>query len=128
MQLIGSMYIPDGDAHFIKLGDAIEDYQGPQRVAALKHVHNWTCAVDLGAHVGIFSRHFAAHFNKVIAFEPTLETRQCLEKNVPANVTIIPCAAGDREASVEFRRHVKNSGASEIVFQENQSDSSFEYY
>jgi FkbM family methyltransferase len=128
MQLVGDMYIPDGDYHFIKLGDSIGDYQKPQRLKALEYVTSWHCAVDLGAHVGIFSRHFAGHFDQVVAFEPTSETRLCLEKNVPSNVIIIPCAAGDREGPVTFRRHIKNSGASEIALKGRPDSGGFEQF
>lgn len=128
MQRVGNIYIPDGDHHFIKLGDAIEDYQKLQRLAAMEHVRRWDCAVDLGAHVGIFSRHFAQYFERVVAFEPTFETRQCLEKNVPSNVTIVEFAVGDREDTVNFRRHIKNSGASEMVMEGRGGDGAFEYY
>lgn len=116
MQLVGNFYIPDGDHHFAHFGADLEHYQEPQRLKAFEFVTNWHCAVDLGAHVGIFSRHFARLFDEVVSFEPTPGTRQCLEKNVPGNVTIIPFACGDREDTVLFRRHVKNSGGSEMVF------------
>jgi FkbM family methyltransferase len=118
VQLVGNIYIPDGDRHFAELGDDLEHYQEPQRLKAFEFVTNWTCAVDLGAHVGIFSRHFAKLFETVVAFEPTPGTRECLEKNVPGNVTIIPFACGDREDTVLFRRHVRNSGGSELVFED----------
>jgi FkbM family methyltransferase len=122
------MFVPDGDHHFVLLGQDIENYQAPQRFKALEHVRMWDCAVDLGAHIGIFSRHFAKLFRRVIAFEPTLETRACLERNVPENVEIIPYAVGDREDLVEFRRHIKNSGASEINMEDRGESPSFVYY
>lgn len=118
MQLVGDFYIPDGDHHFVELGAQIEHYQEPQRLKAFEFVTDWSRAVDLGAHIGIFSRHFAQRFAEVVAFEPTPETRACLEKNVPSNVVIIPYACGDREDSVKFRRHIKNSGGSEVIFSE----------
>lgn len=127
MQRVGNLYIPDGDRHFASFGDDLEHYQEAQRLRAFDFVRNWECAVDLGAHVGIFSRHFARHFKQVVAFEPTRETRECLEKNVPENVRIIPFASGDREDTVLFRRHIKNSGGSEMV--ENRTDiGGFEHY
>jgi FkbM family methyltransferase len=128
LQLVGKLYIPDGDQHFVKLGNDIEHYQEPQRLKAFEYVKTWDCAVDLGAHVGIFSRHFAQRFKEVVAFEPTAETRQCLEKNVPANVRIVPYACGDREADVAFRRHIKNSGGTEMALSSRPDTSAFEHY
>jgi len=127
MRLVGNIYIPDGDCHFASFGDNLEHYQEPQRLKAFEYITIWDCAVDLGAHVGIFTRDFARRFKRVVAFEPTLETRECLEKNVPENVTIVPYAVGDRDGTVLFRRHIKNSGGSEMV--ENGPEiAGFEHY
>jgi FkbM family methyltransferase len=127
VQLIGSLYIPDGDEHFAKLGNEIEHYQEPQRTKAFEYVTNWDRAVDLGAHVGIFSRHFAQLFNEVVAFEPTSETRECLKKNVPANVRVVPFACGDRDGEMLFRRNIKNSGGTEMA-RDADSSGRLEYY
>lgn len=128
MQLVGKLYVPEGDVHFSKLGDEIEHYQEPQRLHAFQWVKTWRCAVDLGAHIGIFSRHFAQRFDEVVSFEPAVETRKCLERNVPQNVTIIPYAVGDRDGSVLFRCHLKNSGATEIVHGEKKDAPGFDHY
>lgn len=128
MQLVGGLYIPEGDQHFVTLGEDIVNYQESQRLKAFEYVTDWTRAVDLGAHVGIFSRHFAEKFDEVVAFEPTRETRECLERNVPANVRIVPFACGDREGEVLFRRHIKNSGGTEIAFEDWPKSGAFEHY
>lgn len=128
MQIVGDFHVPDGDRHFVHLGSEIEHYQEPQRLKALEYVTNWSRAVDLGAHIGIFSRHFAKLFQEVVAFEPTPETRACLEKNVPANVRIVPYACGDHEDVIQFRRHLKNSGCTELWDGEATEDSRFRYY
>lgn len=128
MQLVAGIYIPDGDEHFVKLGPEIEHYQEPQRLKAFEYVKSWDRAVDLGAHVGIFSRDFARRFDEVVAFEPTPETRECLQRNVPQNVKIVPFACGDREDTVVFRRHIKNSGGTEIAPDEGPTSGAFQYY
>lgn len=128
MQIVGDFYLPDGDRHFAGLGTELEHYQEPQRLKAFEYVKTWSRAVDLGAHVGIFSRHFAKHFDEVVAFEPTEETRECLQKNVPENVTIVPFACGDHEGTILFRRHIKNSGGTEMWFDEPAEDGRFRYY
>jgi FkbM family methyltransferase len=38
--------------------------------AAFPHVTEWGCAVDVGAHVGVWSERLAARFDRVVAFEP----------------------------------------------------------
>ena len=53
----------------------------------MKHVTNFGCAVDIGAHVGFFSGYMAEIFETVHAFEPEPENFACLQKNAPPNVT-----------------------------------------
>src|SRR5882762_3143975 len=48
---------------------------------ALKYVKKFRCAVDGGAHVGIWSMHMAKYFTEVMAFEPALDTFECLVEN-----------------------------------------------
>lgn len=96
MFVSGGLYLPDGDTHFKRLGDQLVDYQRPQRKKAHSYVTDWSLAIDVGAHCGIFSRHFAQHFVKVLAFEPVPELRQCLALNTPANVEIMPYAVSDQ--------------------------------
>lgn len=96
MILIGDLWFPDGEDHFTNPKfHPVEDYQRPQRDKALKYVTDFSLAIDVGAHVGIFSRHFAQQFERVLAFEPTPRPRECLERNVPDNVEIVPSAVSD---------------------------------
>lgn len=91
MQQIGPLLFPDSDTHFQAWEDqygGVVNYQKPQRDYALGFVKDFRLAIDVGGHVGIFSRHFAEHFEKVIAFEPMPEVRACLERNVPKNVSV----------------------------------------
>lgn len=53
-------------------------------------------ALDIGAHVGIWSRQLIKKFNKVYAWEPILSSCECLKKNVP-DVTIFPFAAASKQ-------------------------------
>lgn len=111
----GGFYFPDNEEHFTALGDDVANYQRPQREKAYEYVKKWQCAVDIGAHVGIFSRDFAQRFERVVAFEPIPSTRECLIRNVPGNVDVKPFACGSRPGTVRMERHKKNSGGSRIV-------------
>lgn len=117
----GGFYFPEGEEHFLKLGDEVASYQEPQRLKAFEYVRSWDRAADLGAHVGLFSAHFAKRFKEVMAFEPMPSTRDCLKRNVPDNVKILPFACGDAERSVTMRRHVLNSGGSEVLWSEERA-------
>lgn len=115
MLVSGGFYFPDNETHFTALGDEVANYQRPQREKAYEYVENWRCAVDIGAHVGIFSRDFAQRFARVIAFEPMPSTRECLLRNVPGNVDVKPFACGSHPGKVRMVRSTKNSGGSRIV-------------
>jgi FkbM family methyltransferase len=115
MLLSGGFYFPDNERHFTALGDEVANYQRSQREKAYEYVKNWRCAVDIGAHVGIFSRDFAQRFERVVAFEPMPSTRECLLRNVPANVDVKPFACGSHSGKVLMQRTSKNSGGSRIV-------------
>lgn len=109
---IGPMYFPDGEEHFQYYADNITDYQRHQRDKAFEYVTDWRMAVDVGAHVGIFSRAFAERFETVWSFEPVAETRECLRLNVPSNVVVQPYALGAAPGTRRISRTVANSGGS----------------
>ncbi len=114
MQQIGPLYFPDGDTHFSVFEaehGGVVNYQKAQRDYALGFVTDFSLALDAGAHVGIFSRHFAERFAKVIAFEPLTAVRDCLKLNVPANVEVRPEALSDARGSAHLvTDSAKNSG------------------
>lgn len=112
MFLVGGLYLPDGEVHFAQFGDDLPQRQQADRENAYRYVTNWDLAVDVGAHVGIFTCAFAKRFERVLAFEPIPETRECLAANVPENVTIMPYAVGDHAEQVKMVRAKKASGGS----------------
>jgi len=57
-------------------------YQIAHLEAALKYVKDWRCAVDGGAHVGVWSLRMARSFDRVISAEPSADTFECLERNL----------------------------------------------
>lgn len=63
-------------------------------------VKEFDCALDIGAHVGIWTRHMAKAFTHVFAFEPNPYLYPCLVKNVAANVSIVPYAVGEKSRKV----------------------------
>lgn len=114
MKLVGNFYFPDTEQHFTQFGSAIGDYQRPQREKALEYVSDRRVCIDIGANVGIFSRHFAEHFERVIAIEPVQENVACLKLNVPDNVQIMTVAVGDVSRKAQIQRTPKNVGGAFI--------------
>jgi FkbM family methyltransferase len=106
-------WLPDGEQQW--LFPRVADYQRADREEAYEYVRDWTVALDVGANIGIFSRAFAGRFRKVVAFEPIPGIRECLERNVPANVTVQPYAVSDQPGRLIMRQVVKSSGGSFIA-------------
>lgn len=79
MKKIGDWWLPSADQHFV--GD-ISSYQMASYKVAMLHVKAGGTAIDVGAHIGIFSRRMAACFTLVHAFEPDAHNYACLVRNV----------------------------------------------
>lgn len=99
------IWLPDHEKHLVewmdKSGELVDGrgtYQIKKLRAALGYVKNWRVAVDVGAHVGFWSIHLCWRFNRVQAFEPMAEHRECWERNMdlPYNDWI----NGERQAQV----------------------------
>jgi FkbM family methyltransferase len=63
--------------------------------AAIDACSDHDVAIDVGAHIGVWSRPLSERFNRVEAFEPNAEMRDYFAKNVTAtNVVLHPFALG----------------------------------
>lgn len=60
-------------------------------------------AIDIGAHVGIWSRQLVKKFDTVYSWEPIESNCECLRKNVP-EATIIPFGAASKQKKMAFMR------------------------
>jgi FkbM family methyltransferase len=70
---------------------------------AKPHVSQFRVAIDVGAHIGMWTRILARNFEKVLAFEPNDYVRQCISRNLgehSSEVLILPQALGDKPRSV----------------------------
>lgn len=90
-------------------------YQGHKQVEVLKRCRSFHTAIDVGAHIGLWSFNLAERFDFVHAFEPVLEHRECFAKNVTAeNVTLHDCALGVMATEVGFAVTEGSSGDSRV--------------
>ncbi len=114
MKRIGEWWLPSADQHFA--GD-IENYQRSSYDAALQHVRVRGTALDIGAHIGIFSRRMAQDFALVHAFEPDARNYACLVRNVPRwTVRTTYGAAGQQRGMGRVRVDAtENTGARGFV-------------
>ena len=117
MQKVGKLWIPDNDPYFEKMFQRTGDkFQANYLEAALSHVKKFDVALDIGAHVGSWTRMMSERFKEVSAFEPVKTNWDCLVKNVEGydNVTLYNFACAEKEKNVGFRLGSQNSGQHHI--------------
>ena len=73
--------------------------------------------LDIGAHVGIWTKRLATDFNEVIAFEPLTKHIECHKKNTEEcdNVTLHEVALSDESITTEMTTRKFNSGMSSLL-------------
>jgi FkbM family methyltransferase len=116
MKQISGIYLPDGEAHMPEyLKNSGGAYQPRQLNRSLMFVTGWDTAIDIGAHVGLWSKELVRKFKRVIAFEPMPQMRACLERNVASErLQIIPIALGNEHGAVSFDYDEAHTGATHI--------------
>ena len=123
MKHVMGWYWPDHEVHLIDwLKKALPitlngrlAYQGTKQMAAMEHCKSFNTAIDIGAHIGLWSYNLAQRFEQVIAFEPVAEHRKCFQANVTAsNVSLLECALGDHEGQVAMEVAKGSSGDSKV--------------
>lgn len=79
-----NIWFPDGEKHFpewmARNGEIVNGkgtYQIKKLREAMKHVKQFRRAIDVGAHVGLWSMHLQPRFEFLDAFEPVREFREC---------------------------------------------------
>ena len=119
MKVLNGWWLPDDDNYF---GAFTENgFQLDHLREAFKHVRQWRCAVDCGAHCGFWTKEMAERFDSVFAFEAAPDTYRCLEKNIVgySNVRMFNHAVGAMASScriVEDDKRKGNSGSRYIKF------------
>tara|TARA_R110000764_G_scaffold68406_5_gene141940 strand:- start:932 stop:1582 length:651 start_codon:yes stop_codon:yes gene_type:complete len=85
MKQVNGLWLPDSDTHF-----SGPDYEIGTRQVVLGLTKERRLALDVGAHVGIWTCHLADEFGEVISLEPNPENFECLQKNTEGmdNVTL----------------------------------------
>jgi FkbM family methyltransferase len=104
-------------------------YQLNKLEAALKLVPRKDTALDIGAHVGLWTRVLAHHFDFVMAFEMLPMHVECLRKNVEGmvNVTVCePTALSNGRGMIGIQIEGGNSGNTRVSPAISQSDATVE--
>ena len=124
MKIRHGIYLPETDTHFDTMLSGGADlvhgkgtYQLKKYRAALKYVKNKGLAVDIGGHVGLWSRVMSYDFVLVIAFEPIAIHRQCFELNCKGlgNVQLNAMAIAETVGELHFNMPIDNTGHTHVA-------------
>ena len=127
------VWLPDGETHLTKwmtdsgeLVDGKGTYQIKKLRKAVGYCTNHRTAVDIGAHVGLWSMQLVKMFDRVVAFEPVPRHRECFMLNVmetskrvsvddcSRNFLLHHCALGESEGFVDIETAPTSSGDSRV--------------
>lgn len=116
MKQVAGIYLPDAEAdmpRYLMASGGV--YQISQLNRSLEFVTTWEMAIDIGAHVGLWSKLLVQKFRRVVAFEPMSPMRACLEKNVISDrIQVVPIALGNRHGAVSFTYDETHTGSTHI--------------
>lgn len=113
------VWLPDAEKHFpewmTKNGEVIDGkgtYQIKKLRVALEHCKQYRTAIDVGAHVGLWSMQLAKRFQTIHAFEPVEIFRECWWMNMHGiDIGILyPMALGAEAGSVKMIIPALNGG------------------
>jgi len=112
-------WFPDHEEHLQDWMNTVGDrrhgrltYQAHKYDAAMRYVTQRRCAIDVGAHVGLWSWMMARDFEIIEAFEPMQPHRACWQRNmflVPGVGGVHPYALGADACTVHIRTRTANS-------------------
>lgn len=120
--IVRGIHLPDGETHLVPHIEANPlvggrgTYQHKKYVAAMGHAPRRGLAIDIGAHVGLWSRLLAMDFEQVEAFEPVPLHCELWRMNVDAsNATLTHTALGAADGTVRIGIETGNSGNSRVM-------------
>lgn len=120
--------LPDGEKHLQGWMRSVNNrqagrlsYQYGKYQDALKYVKKRRVALDIGAHVGLWSFYMARDFLDVAAFEPMQEHRDCWFQNMKEsnNAEMFGIALGDHDGTVKIECRTVGSSGDTGVTEEN---------
>ncbi len=123
MKNIHGIWLPETDTHFdtmITVGPnevhGKGTYQLKKYRAALGYCNARGLAVDIGAHVGLWSRVMSYDFARVVAFEPLPDHVACFERNLEGrdNVDLHRFAISSAPGQLRIHMPADNTGHAHV--------------
>lgn len=90
--------------------DLSDTHQIEQLRSALCFVEDFSVAIDVGAHRGIWTREMVKHFNRVIAIEPSNAHHKITDSAI-----VINAACGARKGRCSIKDGTRNTGQKHVV-------------
>lgn len=124
MMIHKGICLPDGDGHFVDHINKNPMYKGAGTYQFNKYQRcfplfkNFRHALDVGAHIGLWSRVLSYSFDWVSAFEPNIEYWKLWEMNLnktSGNATLKPYGLAETERQVTLARPRDNSGMTHVA-------------
>lgn len=114
MKQINGIWLPDHEAHLQAFAEKGKfgkwTYQFHKLEAAMQYIRGTGFAIDVGGHCGLWSKELVKLFDKVVAFEPVEDHRNCFKLNVSGNYVLYACALGEKQGSVRIHVTPGQSG------------------
>lgn len=131
MKQFDKWFFPDNETHLIawmaehkqningRLGYQYSKYKACKRL-----LKNNRVAIDVGAHVGLWSWFMARDFQDVACFEPVQAHRECWYKNMAEwkNAEVFECALGNSRGKVAMMTDEFSTGNTRIDLDSVQKD------
>ena len=116
----GKLWIPDNE----QWSNWCLNYEIKHWNTVVMHIKSTGLALDIGTHVGIWTRRMAKIFDKVIGFEPIDKHIECLKENTKefTNVNINHIALSDNESVLKMKELDFNSGSSTLEWKIQSKD------
>jgi FkbM family methyltransferase len=126
---VRGIWLPEAEEHLISHIEPGPDFAGAGTYqlhkfqAAFPYIKNFRHAVDIGAHVGLWSRVLARCFARLTAFEPIEEHRACFNRNVHqgqgCEIELLPFALTNSEEVLRFAISPESTGGTHVKQEEN---------
>ena len=124
-QLVGGVWLPADETHLVEMmevhqrrevdGQLTYQYRKLEHALTFLPANRRRRAIDIGAHVGLWSMQLTKHFGFVFAFEPNPVAADLWRWNVQAPNTLLrEVALGKAEASVGLRLQHGHSGHTQV--------------
>jgi FkbM family methyltransferase len=119
MKLINGTFFPDKEHHMCEFPEFKRDgtYQRGKYDMAIKQVTNKKVALDIGGHIGFWTRYMVEDFDEVVAFEPVTEHVSCWMANLDGNLdkaTVYQYALGDSNEPLKINIQDDNTGGTHV--------------